>query len=128
MQHRVVQSIDPLEIFGIEHVLRADTLGRFRTEIGAEQLQHRPEDRQAGQTEILAALFELLHQIRLEQRVEHDAGRLLDLRQHPIELFAVRTSGYICSTGETCAYCAATARATVTSVSPVASEIRCKWK
>ena len=51
VQHRVVERIDAAEIFGIERVLRADFVGRFGAEISLEQVQHRPEDRQARQAE-----------------------------------------------------------------------------
>src|SRR5690242_424826 len=34
----------------------------------------------------------------------------------------------MCSTGETVMYCAAAARDTVISVSPVESDTRCRWK
>jgi hypothetical protein len=34
VQHRVVQRIDALEVFGVERVLRADAPRRFRAEIG----------------------------------------------------------------------------------------------
>jgi hypothetical protein len=42
------------------------------------------------------------------------------------ELVLVSVMSATCSTGETLVYCAAAARATVSSVSPVASETRCK--
>ena len=44
MHHRVVERIDAAEIFGIERVLRADFVGRFRAEISLEQVKYRPED------------------------------------------------------------------------------------
>ena len=86
MQHGVVERVDALEIFGIEHVLGADPRGRFGAEIGLQQAQDRTEDRQARQTVFAALALEAPGQIRIEQRIEHDAGRGLDLAQHTVEL------------------------------------------
>ena len=88
VQHGVVQRIDALEIFGVEHVLRADPRLGFAAEIGLEQAQHRTENRQARHAEFAAGFLQPLGQLRLEQRVEHDARRGLDLGQHPVELLA----------------------------------------
>ena len=64
-------------------------------------------------------------QILFQQREEHDARRLLDLVEHAVELLlAAHQRIDMCSTADALAYCAATARATVISVSPVASETR----
>ena len=86
MQHGVVERIDALEIVGVERVLRADAVRGLGAEIGLQQLQDRPEDRQAGQAELAAVVFQPLQQLVIEQRVEHDARRFLDLRQHAVEL------------------------------------------
>ena len=87
VQHGVVERVDALEIFGVERVLRADPLAGLRAEIGLQQLQHRTEDRQAGQAELAAFLLQPLGEVVIEQGIEHDAGRFLDLGQHAIELF-----------------------------------------
>ena len=50
-------------------------------------MQDRPENRETGQAEFPAFLFELGRQVLLQQRIKHDAGRLLDLAEHPVELF-----------------------------------------
>jgi len=63
-------------------------------------------------------------QILLEQREQHDARRLLDFIKHASELFLGAHQRKTCSTAVTLAYCAATARATVISVSLVESETR----
>ena len=41
VEHRVVERVDAVEIFGVEHVLGAGAMDRFGTEIGLEQAQHR---------------------------------------------------------------------------------------
>ena len=86
VQHRVVERVDALEIFGIERVLRAHAVAGLGAEIGLQQRQHRPEDRQARHAQLAAMVFEPLHQVLLEQRVEDDAGRLLDFGQDAVEL------------------------------------------
>ena len=62
VHHGVVERVDPLEVFGIEDVLRADLMGRFGAEIGLEQPQHRPEDRQTGQAELAALVLQPVDQ------------------------------------------------------------------
>ena len=86
VQHGVVERIDALEIFGVESVLCADAMRGLGTEIGSQQLQDRPEDRKTRQAQLAAVLFEPLQQFIVEQRIENDARRFLDLRQHAIEL------------------------------------------
>ncbi len=86
MQHRVIERVDALEVFRIEHVLGADPVGRLGAEIGLEQPQHRTQDRQAGQAELARFLLQPPDQVGLEQRVEDDARLGLDLGQHAIEL------------------------------------------
>ena len=73
MQHRVVECVDTLEVFGIERVLRANAVRSFGTEIGSQQLQNRAEDRQAGQAELSAAILEPLGQLLVQQRIEYEA-------------------------------------------------------
>jgi hypothetical protein len=52
-----------------------------------EQLQHRPEDRQARQAEVAAGLFQAARKVALQQRVEHDPRRILDFVEDALELF-----------------------------------------
>ena len=86
MKHRVVERIDALEIFRVEHVLGADPVDGLGAEIGLEQTQHRPQHRHARQREVAAFLFQRLDQVFLEQRVQHQARRLGDFRQRVVEL------------------------------------------
>ena len=87
MQHGVVERVDALEILRIERVLGADAVtGRSVTEIGLQQLQDRPEDRQARQAQLLAMVLQARDQIVLEQGIKDDARRLLDLGEHAVEL------------------------------------------
>ena len=86
MQHGEVERLDAPEIVGVEHMLAADRRRRRRAEIGFEHLQDRLQRRHAGDVEPLAGLLELLGQLAVDQGVEHDAGRRLDLLQHPVEL------------------------------------------
>jgi hypothetical protein len=86
MQHGVVQRIDTLEIFRIERVLGTHPMAGLSAEIGLQQGKHRSEDRQAGNAELAAVVLEPFRQVFLHQRIEHDAGSFLDLRQHAVEL------------------------------------------
>ena len=86
VQHRVVQRIDALEIFGVERVLCADARLALAAEIRLEQLQHRTQDREIRHAEIAAGLLQPRREFLFEQRVEHDARRSLDLDQHAVEL------------------------------------------
>jgi hypothetical protein len=86
MQHGVIERVHPLEIIGIQHVLGANARGRFRAEIGLEQLQHGPNDRKAGDVDFLALALEPRHQVALEQREKHDPGLVLDLGEDAVEL------------------------------------------
>ena len=86
VQHGVVERIDALEIVGVESVLCPDAMGGLGTEIGSQQLQDRPEDRKTRQAQLAAVLFETLQQFIVEQRIQNDARRFLDLGQHAIEL------------------------------------------
>src|SRR5262249_50302634 len=86
MQHRVVERIDALEIVGVERVLRTDAMRGLGAEIGLQELQDRPQDRQAGQAQLPAVIFEPLQKFLLEQFIENDPRRLLDLCQYTIKL------------------------------------------
>ena len=86
MHHRIIQRVDPLEIFRIQGVLRADAARGRGAEIGLEQLHHRPDDRQARNVDLLALGFQPADQILLQQGEQHDAGRFLDFIEHAIEL------------------------------------------
>ena len=77
--------IDAAEIFGVERVLSADFMGRFRAKISLEQVQHRPQDRQARQAKFAAFDFQPIDQDLVKERVQDDAGCFLDLVQYPIE-------------------------------------------
>jgi hypothetical protein len=52
-----------------------------------QKLQDRPQDRQTRQAHLPAAIFKPSQQLVVEQRVEHDARRLLDFGKDAIELF-----------------------------------------
>ena len=73
VQHREVERIDALEIFGIEHVLGAGAMDGLGAEIGLEQPQDRAQHRHAGQPEFAALVFQELDQVFFQQRVEHQA-------------------------------------------------------
>jgi hypothetical protein len=62
-------------------------MGRFGAQIGLEQVQNRPKDRQAGKPERAALVFEARCQIFLQQRVEHDAGTMRSASS-PVTVFA----------------------------------------
>ena len=83
MRERKVQRLDAAEIFGVEDVLRADPAFRARAEIGLERRQHRIEDREAGHAELSAAVLQDRRERGIDQRVEHDPRRLLDLAAAP---------------------------------------------
>ena len=82
MLHGEVQRVDAAEIFGVEHVLRADPAPRRRAEIGLEDGQHRLQHRHAGQPHRRAALVDLPRQSLVDHRIEHDARLLLDVLEH----------------------------------------------
>ena len=128
MQHRVIERIDALEILRIERVLGTDPRSGLGAEIGLEQPQHRPENRPTGQPGSRHWSSSRSHQLLLEQRVENDAWRSVNLRQHPIELLLGAHQRVDVLDRLTFVYWAVAARATVVSVSPVASETRCRWK
>jgi len=86
VQHGVVEGIDALEILRVERVLRTDAVRGLGPQVGLQQLQDRPQNRQAGQAQFTAVLFKPAQQLVIEQRIEHDAWRFLDLGQDSIEL------------------------------------------
>ena len=86
VHHRVVERVDALEIFGIEHVLGAGAVDGLGAEIGLEQPQDRPQHRHAGQAELAAFALPALDQVFFEQRIEHQPRRFGDFGQHMIEL------------------------------------------
>jgi hypothetical protein len=67
-------------------VLRANFVRRFGAEIGLEEMQHRSQDRQAGQTQCAAFVLHTFHQVVLKQGVQNDSRGFFDLGQDPIEL------------------------------------------
>jgi hypothetical protein len=81
-----VHRVDALEIFRVQHVLRAGTRRRMRAEIGGEQGMHRFEHGEMRRAGVPADLFEPVRQILLHQGIEHDAGRGLDFADHALEL------------------------------------------
>jgi hypothetical protein len=86
MQHGEVERVDPLEIIGIEHVLRPGALGRDRAEIRLEHAQNRVQHRQAGTAEVAAGVLQPVGEVWLDQGIEDDAGGGLQLAQHAIKL------------------------------------------
>ena len=82
MLHGEVQRVDAAEIFGIEHVLRADPPASRRAEIGLEDGQHRLQHRHAGQPHRRAALVDPPRQRLVDHRIEHDARFLLYVLEH----------------------------------------------
>jgi hypothetical protein len=81
VKHRVVKRIDAVEIFRVEHVLRAGTQQRLGAEIRLEQTQHGPQYRHAGQAELAAFVFQQFGEVFLEQGIKHQARRLANFRQ-----------------------------------------------
>ena len=84
--HAEIERVDPLEIIGVEHVLRAGARRGVLSEVGFEQRQDWSQDRQARRARCFAAFFKPLRKIGIDQRKENDSGRVLDLGNHPIEL------------------------------------------
>ena len=82
MLHGEVQRVDAAEIFGVEHMLRADAAAGRRAEIGLEHGQHRLQHRDAGQAHRGAALVDHVRKLLVDDRVEHDARLLLDVLEH----------------------------------------------
>ena len=84
--HREVQRVDAAEIVGVEHVLSGDCRRLRCAEIALEHLHDRLQDVQARNLQLAAAALQLLRQLLIDNRIEDDAGRLLDLLQHPLQL------------------------------------------
>ena len=75
VQHRVVERVNTLEIVGVERVLRTDAMRELGSEIGLQQLQHRPQDREARQAQFTAVLLKPLQQFVIKQGVEISRSR-----------------------------------------------------
>ena len=86
VQQREVHRVDALEIFRVEHVLRAGPRRRRGAEIGLQQRVHRREHRQMRRARRRGRPPRAGSRDRLDERVEHDAGRGLDLRDDALEL------------------------------------------
>ena len=129
VQQGEVHGVDALEILRVEHVLRARPRGRGRAEIGLEQGDARARAPRGGASSWRGRPPRALRQVRLDEGVEHDARRGLDLAT------ARARAGWPSAPADRRArsprspsYCAAAARATVIRVSPVESETRWRWK
>ena len=79
MRERKVQRIDPAEIVGVERMLCADPAGRACAEITLERRQNRVEHGYAWHAEITAAGLQARRKLAVDQSVEDDAGRPLDV-------------------------------------------------
>ena len=89
MQHGVVQCVDPFEILCVEQVLCTNLVcALLAAKIGLEKLQHGIEDRKEWQAERSALFFERIGEVAVEQRIEHDAGRVIELIKDAVELLA----------------------------------------
>ena len=67
-------------------MLGADPAGAWRAEIALQDLQHRLEHRGAGNADLAAGRLEPLAEIAVDQRVEDDARRFLEVGDDPVEL------------------------------------------
>ncbi len=83
---REVHRVDALEVLGVQHVLGAGPRRGLGAQIGAQQVVDRPQDRQAGRAGLAGHLLQPLAEIAPHQRVEDEARRGPDLRDHPVEL------------------------------------------
>ena len=86
VQHAEIERVDALKILGIQRVLGADPRRGLRAQIGLEQTEHGSENRQAGDPEISALVFQAIGELAVEQRIEHDARGRLNLAEHPVKL------------------------------------------
>jgi hypothetical protein len=86
IDHAEVERIDPLEIVGVKHVLRAGSRRVVLPEVGFEQRQYRLEDRQAGRARSLAPCLKSVGKVGIDERKENDSRRVLDLGNHSVEL------------------------------------------
>ena len=87
VQHREVQSVDALEIFGIEHMLGASSMDCLVPEIRLKQAQDRPEDLHAGQAKFAAFLLQGLDEVLFEQGIQNQTRGFRDLGKGVIQLF-----------------------------------------
>src|SRR5215467_10962442 len=86
VHHRIVEGIDPLEIFRIQNVLSTYPVSRLRAQIGLEQPQDWTKDRQARQPEVATLVLKPSDQRLIEQGVKNNTWRFLNLGQHTIKL------------------------------------------
>ena len=86
VHHREIQGVDPLEIVGVQHVLRARARRRVLTQIRLEQCEDRAEDGKARRSRRLATRLQTLRELRIDKREQHNSRRILDFRDHAIEL------------------------------------------
>ena len=84
--HGEVERVDAAEVVGIDDVLAGHDRRLRRAEVGFEHLHDRLQHVQRRHLELAAALLDLLDQLLVDDGVEDDAGRLLDLLQHALEL------------------------------------------
>ena len=79
VQEREVHGVDALEIFRVEHVLRAGPRRRGRAEIGLSRECTGSSTDRCGEPVARQTSSRRLGEILLDERVEHDARRGLDL-------------------------------------------------
>src|SRR5271168_3852207 len=79
IDHAEVERIDPLEIVGVKHVLRAGSRRIVLPEVGLKQRQYGLEDRQARRAGSLAPCLKSVGKVGIDERKENDSGRILDL-------------------------------------------------
>src|SRR5271169_153780 len=86
IDHAEVERIDPLEIVGVKHVLRAGSRRIVLPKVGLEQSQYGLEDRQARRAGGLAPCLKSVGKVGIDERKENDSWRILDLGNHSVEL------------------------------------------
>ena len=84
--HGEVERVDAAEVVGIDDVLAGHHRRLRRAEVGFEHVHDRLQDVQRRHLQVAAALLDLLDQLLVDDGVEDDAGRLLDLLQDALEL------------------------------------------
>jgi hypothetical protein len=86
MQHGEVEGVDAAKIFGIENILAADSWCRLGTKIGPVHRKHRRQHRDARQRESVAAPLQMAGKLRIDQGIEDDTRRRLDLAYNAVDL------------------------------------------
>ena len=86
MEHGVVERVDTLEVFRVEHVLGADPVNGLGAEIRLEKPQHRSQHRHARQREVAAGFFQQFDEVFLEQCVQHQTRRFRYFGERIVEL------------------------------------------